>query len=651
MNPLTRPFRPPGRSSDSPNGARVPWPGQESPNAGPSSMPRGPPVRGFGMVPPTPVSPLETTSSLSLGATTPFSPVESPTSMRILHIVSSQLRSKEKSSLSAIQSQFSLLRSELTKMITDVETRILTRVDAVERRLNDMTQSKVEEREELRRSVTRIENDVEENFGALRDDIDKLMESVESLEEDATRREEKKPILHIRRNMVPVDQAKSVSAVIHRVVAFLYNTEERPFPSRPEDDEEWPTFEDSSELVLRFDFNQPPGHPHNTQAFAGVMKWIDQNTDQWPADYPDCVKAKEAPNYVFRDALKIYFNNLRRKWKMGDTEQEDSRFESGEFEDNLSEGGERREDRNIRNDVRTHMTEDVEEMNDEFNAGLTEIDPEDIASLANAMLASSSQRPSEPPVRLNPNLIGGLTKQALRRRRAAVAELVKVRRVRMPRYSSGVYEILDEPHSQMVEFGKEPLREWGNDTWISDIVRKILIEITSFALPTQSKNGDTSYRAGQKVGDVCVPHPLWQRGDPAKRLQQWQFSSSYLERYREAHVNDIVPTNVPLAFAEVRRMKWYLDHPERHTKGTHEESSNNSASHSSSSSLKRKRSESVNSQDQDDPLIGLEGLDNAPPRPISRSRSRSPQKRVNPLPAIPEESQQHEEDDFGGLYE
>ncbi|EIW73344.1 hypothetical protein TREMEDRAFT_59510 [Tremella mesenterica DSM 1558] len=129
--------------------------------------------------------------------------------------------------------------------------------------------------------------------------------------------------------------------------------------------------------------------------------------------------------------------------------------------------------------------------------------------------------------------------------------------------------------------------------------------------------------------DLVVVFPVPLQLCPLRYIPQlvlrWQLSDPFYSLVKHSRQLDIVPTDRPMSFAEVRSLPWYVSHPKCDRLGFPSQSN-------SSVGVKRTREQT---EDDEDVEHEVDGLDNGPGRP--QGRSRSPSKRVTPLPTLHEE--------------
>ena len=140
-------------------------------------------------------------------------------------------------------------------------------------------------------------------------------------------------------------------------------------------------------------------------------------------------------------------------------------------------------------------------------------------------------------------------------------------------------------------------------------------------MPSEKKGaGARTQRLNQAFGDQVTEHPIFSRQPPEERLQRWQFAPAYLAEYGEERKWDIVPTDSPLSFENVRDLAWYADHPLRKGKRA--------------ASAERSEDEDDNGGHGDEETVS--GLDDG--RRRSRSGSSTKKKQRHSLSALSQSS-------------
>lgn len=74
---------------------------------------------------------------------------------------------------------------------------------------------------------------------------------------------------------------------------------------------------------------------------------------------------------------------------------------------------------------------------------------------------------------------------------------------------------------------------------------------------SHNKRYSSSSRLSQETIHLVVSHPPWPSKTPERYLQRWQLSQDYLANHCVGLDKHIVPTDVPLAIADVMRTGWF----------------------------------------------------------------------------------------------
>ncbi|RXK37585.1 hypothetical protein M231_05127 [Tremella mesenterica] len=460
------------------------------------------------------------------------------------------LRTEHESGLAELRSEFRSKFARLETRLDSLEEKVSSCQRTLEGRMNDFEKGMERTADSFGEMITKDVNGLEERISELEERFDERGSGVGGTSD---------------REMYGSLTYNAVTSIVHTCIRFLFDSDDSILPDWPHTDDTWPV-NTKGQDCLRFAWDEPPSSANNTTSFMYFQQWIEQHWGRWPCDPAEVKLAQEVSISVFMGAARKYWVSLRSE-----------RSKKLEIE--------RRKEEQKNLDERMRELGDGEEK---------------------AQLEEKKRKIDE--------LTGSISKQGLRSRRIQLSKHVKIRRP-LSRYDAPEFEILEMDWVMPSEPTVDGTRSWGVDMWMSSRCREMILAILSVTPPPSSTTSHDQRRGPYDLpqSSVRFSKPSWpNKAPPEHRIQRWMLSKSFLDGLGGQHGWDIVPTDDPMSFKDIRCLDWWKSHPK-----------------------KLEDNDQSGKDERSDIEPEIEGLDTSVPRPRSRSFSptKTPRRRTTLLKA------------------